>query len=142
MTDAVVQLEGLRKEAIAQAAVQGDAGDVEVVSIGSFVDLPTDDAPLGTAANAVTRYRAAYHYSVAADMCGAGQPKLNELHAVTILLWSARCPFPPRGTLLGCTLRTPLRLGWSVLLGVPWRNPIVAETTASAGYVPDAIGLQ
>ena len=92
MIDAVVQLEGLHKEAIAQAAAQSDVEEVEIVSIGFLMDLPTDDAPLVTAANAVTRYRAACHYSVAADVCGAGQPKLSELHAVPILLWLARYP--------------------------------------------------
>ena len=71
MADVVVQLEGLRKETIAQAAAQGDAEEVEITSTGFLVDLPTDDAPLDTAANAVTRYRAACHYYVAADMCGA-----------------------------------------------------------------------
>ena len=53
MADAVVQLEGLRKEAIAQAAAQGDAEEVEIASTGFLVDLPTDDAPLDTVANAV-----------------------------------------------------------------------------------------
>ena len=45
--------------------------------------LPTDDAPLDTAANAVTRHCVACHYCAAAEMYDAGQPKLCELHAVS-----------------------------------------------------------
>ena len=97
MTDAVVQLEGLRKEAIAQAAAQGDAEEVEIASTGFLVDLPTDDAPLDTAANAVTRYRAACHYSVAADMCGAEQPKLRCSGGSVRYRCSGRfLPWPPQ----------------------------------------------
>ena len=92
MTDVVVQREALRIEAIALATAQGDAEEVQIVSTGFLVDLPTDVAPLDTAANAVTRYCAACHYCAAVDMCDAGQPKLSGLHAGTIPLWAAHYP--------------------------------------------------
>ena len=92
MTDAVVQREALRVEAIALATAQGDAEEVQIASTGFLVDMPAQYALLDASANAVTRYCAACCCCAAADICGcdAGQLKLSELHAGTILMWVAR----------------------------------------------------
>ena len=52
MTDVVVQREALRKEAIAQAAAQGDAEEVEASTTGFFTaasDSAKDAAALASA---------------------------------------------------------------------------------------------
>ena len=88
MTDVVVQHEALRIEAIALAIAQGDAEAVQIASTGFLVDMPAEFAALDASANAVTRYCAACCCCAAADICGcdAGQLKLSELHAVTVLM--------------------------------------------------------
>ena len=88
MADVVVQREALRVEATALAIEQGDAEEVLLASTGFLVDMPAQHAPLDASANAVTRYCAACCCCAAADICGcdAGQLKLSELHAVTVLM--------------------------------------------------------